>query len=588
MLIEPPKPNLSGRAVIEDMHESSGVPTEMTNIQIADVREYLNADLFAFNWLIFNHTDLIGSVHGEICNLLNLWGWIRLKDGSWTKRCDDPDLIETDYRRLMIQIPREFFKTSVATRANALWQICREPDQPVVIVNERLANAKKWLGAIRDIVEGNVLFQVVYADLLPPGVGQLAQGTRPQKWKWSDEHMDFQGKQMGEAEYSLSAMGIGAASAGGHWPKMIKDDLISEDAAYSVSVMEQAKDWFDKSFYLERPAQKGMDLINCTRWGWGDLYDYAAEKYGYTVYTRSALEAEDGTPDLAGTSIFPSKLSTKELQKQAKRDPIGFWSQMMNHPKAGAETSFDIAWCKSFSGPVEVRGRAEVTIDNKDYDPNLLTVDGADLDYLENAPQTTPDAFISRAVILDPAQSKKSQKSAQRYARHGLVCAGYDPYGRVYVFESLAFRAEPKETLETVIEMALRWNTPLVAIEDVAFSEVYMHFLDYMLKHDEKYRDVELQVIPVTPAGRQKDSRVLKMIPFIRQGFYHFRPESCKPVLQEMQEYPYGMTVDCVDALAYLPEVVARPETPTEIEQGYIRKHEEFGPGSGRDPVCGY
>lgn len=588
MLIEPPSPHLPGRAVIEDMQSSTGRPREMTKLQIDDVRRYLNADLFAFNWLIFGHTDLIGPLHGELCNLINLWGWIRLKDGTWTRECDDPDKIEANYRRIMIQIPREFFKTSVCTRANALWQLCREPDLPVMIVNERLDNAKKWMAGIRNVVESSELFQIVYRDLLPPGVARDDPQVRPQKWKWSDIHMDFQGKRVGEAEYSLSCNGIQAATAGGHWPKIIKDDLISEDAAHSPEVMEKAKEWLDKSYYLERPAQRGMDLINCTRWAWGDVYDYAARQYNYLVYTRSALEAPDGTPDpINGESIFPKKLSTKELRKQYKRDPVGFSSQMQNHPKAGKDTSFEMSWVRGFE-IVTKSGRPHIHIPDKWYDPDLTIVRDEDLDYYERAPQTFPLSWLSATIILDPAQSRKSQKQAQRYARHGVIAAGLDPYGRRFVLEAAPFRAEPKETLETVIEMCLSHGIRRVAIEEVAFSEVYRHFLAYMLEKDPRYKNLSLDIIPVEPAGRNKDSRVLSMIPFFRQGFYYCDPSLSRPLLQELQEYPYGMTVDCVDALAYLTEAVSRPETPTEMETSHARRAIMMGPDSGRDEVTGY
>jgi len=587
-LTGPPKPNPAGRAILEDLQDSKASAVELTQIQLPAVREYLNADLFAFNWLVFGHTDLIQSVHGEICDILNIWGWILLKDGSWVKSCNDPDLVETDYRRLMIQIPREFFKTSVCTRANALWQICREPHMPVCITNERLANSKKWLGAIRDVVEGSVLFQKVYEDLLPPGVAQWDNRSRPRSWKWSDEALDFEGRNRGEAEYSISAMGIGAAAAGGHWPKMIKDDLISEDAAYSPTVMQQAIDWVDKSFYLERPAQKGMDLINCTRWAKGDVYDHLAETYDYTVYTRSALEDEDGNPAILGESIFPDKLSTKELRKQEARDTVGFWSQMMNHPKAGDDTSFELAWINRFSGPVERYTQQYLVINEKDFKEDLTTVSDEDLDWNESPPREVPYNWLSVAVILDPAQSRKSQKYAERYAKHGLVCAGYDAYGRTFVLETQAFRKDPKDTLEAVIDLALKWGTNRIAIEEVAFSEVYAHFLAYMLEKEEKYKNVHLETIAVEPAGRNKHMRVTSMIPFMKKGLFHVHPENCKQLLQELQDYPYGLTVDCVDALAYLPEVVQRPETPNEMEQSYIRRHLTQGPESGADPVTGY
>jgi hypothetical protein len=119
----------------------------------------------------------------------------------------------------MIQIPRGFFKTAVGTMANALFRVCKNPDEPVVIFNERLGNSQKWLRAIKEVVQSSVLFQVLYEDLLPPGIAQWDVRSTPKWWKWSDDFLQFQRGKAGIPESSVTALGIGAASAGGHWAR---------------------------------------------------------------------------------------------------------------------------------------------------------------------------------------------------------------------------------------------------------------------------------------------------------------------------------------------------------------------------------
>ncbi|KKM02712.1 hypothetical protein LCGC14_1781730, partial [marine sediment metagenome] len=219
-----------GRRVLKELETTPGATEQdLSDQQIKMVKYLLDHDLFAFNWFIFRHNDLIESLHGRICNLLNLWGWCELNDGSWTMQPDtsQEQHIKTDYRRLMILIPREFFKTSLATRANSLWKIVNYPNEPVVIVNERLENAKKWMRSIREVVENSLLFQVVYKDLLPPGIARWDNRFRPRNWKWTDDYLQFQRSEIGIPEASLTALGIGAAAAGGHWNWLIKDYLIS-------------------------------------------------------------------------------------------------------------------------------------------------------------------------------------------------------------------------------------------------------------------------------------------------------------------------------------------------------------------------
>jgi hypothetical protein len=574
-----------GFEILSEMETESGLdPRDLRGDEssIAKIRSLLLNDSFAFNWFIFEHRDLTESVHGEICNILNVWGLCELDDGTWTDSPGDNDVIITDYRRIMVQIPREFFKTSVATRANSLWQVCRDPNKTIVIFNERLDNCKKWVRGIREVVENSLLFQVIFEDLLPPGIAAWDTRTMGRSWKWSDESLLFQRSAIGIPEASITGLGIGAASAGGHWHKVIKDDIISEDAVRSPNEMAAAKEWFDKSLYLERPAMKGMDLIACTPWMYGDVYDKILEEYNYLLYRRSALEDVDGLPDRSGQSIFPEKLTTKELRKQYDRDPMGFWSQMMCYPKVSDEISFNEDWFRAFSGPVSVGAQQCAVIDYKHFDPTISESEE------DAGVREVPMHWIERAILLDPAGSKKSQQHAQKLARNGLICAGKDPYGRRFCFEAQAFRSDPEDTLRRVIDMVERWQTYLIAIEEVTFSEVYRPFLKYIIKKEYPHLDGLLRVVPVSPQGRPKDKRNEAMIPFMRQGFHYFIPENTQPILSELAEYPNGLTVDTIDAYAYLDDVVTRPESPTELEQSHYEKILRGSGMSGRDEVTGY
>jgi len=129
---------------------SEGDPRDLSHSQIDQIRSYLldpKGGLFAFCHTIFDYRDLSASVHGPICELMGLWG-------------------TPGYERLMVQIPREFFKTSVLSRANPMWQICRKyyagEDDQVAIFNERLENTTKWIRAIKDVIQSNRIFHILF------------------------------------------------------------------------------------------------------------------------------------------------------------------------------------------------------------------------------------------------------------------------------------------------------------------------------------------------------------------------------------------------------------------------------------------
>jgi Fe-S-cluster containining protein len=344
--------------------------------------------------------------------------------------------------------------------------------------------------------------------------------------------------------------------------------------------MQRAVDWFDKSFYLEKPATKGRDLINCTRWAYGDLYDHALKEYNYTVYRRSALEDCDGVPDVAGESIFPEHISTFQLRRQFERDSFGFSAQMMNLPKAGRDTSFEKSWFRYFQAPVEDMGLDCVLIDKDDFSEKACAVEG------EKPTQCTPFRWIDRAVLLDPAGSQKSVRQTEKRARNGLVAQGVDPYGRRYVFETWAGREAPDDVLRMAIKMALTWGCETIGIEEVALQEVYLPFAETLIRYE--FDSVPIRIAPVSPKGRTKPQRVRGLIPLMKQGLFYFQHEVCSKLLQELVEYPHGSTVDLVDALAYGPDLLKRPQAPNEMELAYHAKQMRDAGALGQDPLTGY
>lgn len=177
----------SGAADLRDLSPS----------QHDDFRDHLNSNFYLFCIVIFQFPDINTKFHADLCAYIQDWG-------------------TPGFERIMTQSPRESFKTSVGTRANSLWQICREPHLPVAIFNERDQNSKKWLRSIRDVVCSNRDFQILYKHLLPPGIAFDDPRTTPRTWKWSDEALEFNGKPIGEPESSISAHGIEAATTGGH------------------------------------------------------------------------------------------------------------------------------------------------------------------------------------------------------------------------------------------------------------------------------------------------------------------------------------------------------------------------------------
>lgn len=465
--------------------------------------------------------------------------------------------------------------TSLCTMANALWQVCRDPDTTLVIFNERVENSKKWLRAIRETVQSNALFQVLYRDMLPPGVGHNDGRSLPRWWKWTDEEIVFQRNRVAP-EASITAMGIGTASTGGHWDRCIKDDLVSEDAKNSASVMARVKDWFDSSLPLERPPYKGKDLIVCTPWTYDDVYRYVLEHYSYKLFRRPVLYEDEDTGELR--SLLPNKWTVEELLEEQRARPHYFNAQMLCKPAAGKDMAFDLGWVRQFA----IRwadGERAAWILPKHYDPEIGDEHAK---ALMPPPQSVPLWWLNKAILVDPAHADLQSKS-ERNARHAVVVAGIDPWGRRYILDCWALRSDPQDVIDAILRLAHRWGVTRVGIEKVAAQLVFRHWA----QKQAEARGLAITFRDLPPGGRSKDDRIDGLRPGLRTGMIYLNDtQTLHPLVQEMATYPYGRTRDLLDAAAYMDEMLRRPPMPGETETW--DELDEDPRVSGRDELTGY
>ncbi len=257
-----------GLRVLADMHQSGGSPVDLGVEQLKLLKgmfEDKSYGMFFFAHEIYGYTDFTFDLHLPICQYVSKWG-----DPA-------PEGEETDYRRLMLRIPRDHFKTSLGSRVAPLWFLARDPkhDDTIGIFNEIADNSESWVGAICEVVESSQLFQMIWADMLPPGVSirdrQRGQGL-PRRWKWGGTGIRFVRNSVGVSELSIEPHGIGGSATGKHFTRKVLDDIIGEKASKSTAEMQSAIHWVDNSRPLEKPANGGCELVCHTPWAYADVY----------------------------------------------------------------------------------------------------------------------------------------------------------------------------------------------------------------------------------------------------------------------------------------------------------------------------
>jgi hypothetical protein len=578
-----------GLDILTDMTESQGDPRDLTHQQIPLVRDTFEDESGMGLWLFAKYIcgckDITTELHWEECVFLSRWGYIQLSDGNWHKRTYvEGETVVDNWRRLHLCVPRDTFKTTLGTRACGLWNVIKDPEITLGIFNEAEAKSKSWVGSIKQVIERSRLLHVLWPHVLPPGVHFNDTRSIPRTWKWGDQGLLLFRDSLNVSELTVEPFGIGGASTGKHFTHKILDDIIGEKSSDSPAVMQDAINWIDHSRALERPSDRGCELVNYTRWAYYDAYKHQLVRWAgdYKIYHRALLENPDtGEPDVIdGVSIFPERFPTDLCKKMYEDDPFVFASQRQCIPQAGRDMSFDKAWARFCSIQEASNGEWSAVIEKEFYEPTLVH---ADVDG-EVAPNLVPLSWMDKCIILDPAPPPNSVEIRQQpRARNGIVVLGMDPWGRKFHLDCRAIREDPVVVLEVIVQLATTWGLYKIAIEEVNFSAVYRPLWDAIVKL--RFPDIYLAFQPVVTRNKDKDTRIRSLIPHHKEGLWYYNREMSKYTLQELLEYPHGETRDLIDAEAYADQVLLRPESPDERTDRRWRTHYER---AERDQWTGY
>lgn len=534
------------------------------------IRDELNSNFFLFFGFFFMYPEFTVHWHKPICDFVNRWG-------------------QPGWKRLCIEIPRDTGKTTTCTKANSLFQVCRSEghNARVAIFNAKESRAKSWVGAIREFVESNQAFQLLYRDMLPEGVGFTSSrdGIR-RGWTWSDSELLFVRTSSGVPEPSISAHGATGAAAGYHFTHIIKDDIIELKHALSELEMQRAKEWIDTARYLESPAEKGNELLVYTRWHFNDVYRHVRTSWPgeYRIFHRPALTSDPATGE--ETSAFPEKWTTPELFKMRERDPFYFNSQLMLRPQPGREVAFDPQWLRygeicTFDDDLHFAIRAD------SYDPTRTLAEDD-----SRPPRIVPLWQCDKVVLWDPAPSEERDRRQNTSARNGKVALALDPWGRWLILEARGTRQDPVDELFDTILLAMKWSIRKVATEEVNFSKLYRHFANHLLSTEPAFRKADIQFLPQKCPRMEKDTRIRALMPDWREGYIYLNEPESQQLVTEFREYPFGTTRDILDAFAQRaadPKPVSRPETIDEQIYYEEEMQARMEPSiSGRDNVTGY
>lgn len=315
----------------------------------------------------------------------------------------DPDMI-------LVNTPPDHAKSTTLTVAYVVWRICQDPNIRILIVSKNQDMAKKFLVSIKDRLAESETFADLQADFGPPG--GFADGATV----WSADKIYVQGRDSGEKDPTVQALGLRGHIYGSRADLVIMDDCIVGANAHEY---EKQIDWIQKEVQSRVASAAGRILLVGTRIESVDLYSeilkpryFSEGKSPWTYLTQPAVEDfGDGTPE-SWITLWPvTNRPPVSIQGRKAAEAAGW-------PRDGAWPAKD--------GPALAKERRRIS-------PRVWSL-------VHMQEQVADDAIFKLAAVqgcIDraryPGRMFAGQSDHRRYGMEGLtVIAGLDPAAAGY------------------------------------------------------------------------------------------------------------------------------------------------------------
>lgn len=442
---------------------------------------------------------------------------------------------------------RFHYKSSIITIAETIQYIAGNPELTTGILSYASVPAKKFLFSIREICENEKLLHTCFPNI-------FWENPKKESPMWSIDAGIILKRESNRKEPTVSAYGLTEGMpSGSHFERRIYDDIITEDIADSIDVMEKVKEKYDSSQNLTTDG--GTHRVVGTYYHHNDPLNYIKDKKSidnpeepaYLLRLKSA--SDDGTasgkPVLLTQRTYDNLKLTSTFPCQQLLDPT----------------------------PVGIRR----------LDPNL---------FQDIEPEFVPKNLY-KFLIVDPAGDDTGKSKRDDWA---IGVLGVEPkvddlgLSRVFLLDALFEPLREDEAPDEIVRMYVRnsgiWQ---IGVEKVALSTTELH-VSQALEKKGIYVSVDNNTLVILrPSGRKKGKRIERGL---ANPLYHSKLFMSKDVpsvyrdkvRQQAGTFPYGVHDDSLDMWSYLYDMI------TDLKF-IIADEEEHTPeprSVGRNATTGY
>ena len=464
--------------------------TQLDDETLKKIAEKGKKSLFFFTRAILGFDKVTKSIHRPICKALE-----DLEGGS---------------RRMLLMLPRDWYKTTIASISYPIWRAVNNPEIRILLVQNTYTNACSKLAAVKQIFEKNELFKACYPEILPRKDNTWAKDSLCVNRKGSFPESTFE------------AAGTNTSVVSRHYDLIIEDDTVAPDFDNMTGAMmqptraqvEKAIGWHRLAHPLLIEPSESQILVVGTRWVEDDLLEWIMKNEPmYKVIQRAVREDENGNPSKTGKLTWemtddgkPKFTDAVLKQLEHALGPYMFSTLYLNLPTAAGNMLFKPEWILYHSNPAAT---------------NMMVFTSVDLASAKAESSSDPDYTVV------------------------MTCGLYPSKGLIYVLKYDRGRYNPGETIDIIFEHYRTYTFLSLILESIG----YQRTLSYWLNQRMQKTGVFFPVNEITSYTQSKDARIRGLQPYFAASKI-FITNDMPELENELIHFPYGKHDDLLDALS--------------------------------------
>jgi predicted phage terminase large subunit-like protein len=413
--------------------------------------------------------------------------------------------------RLMIFMPPRHGKSEIGSRSFPAWHLGKYPDHEFIGCSYGSDLANGFSRKVRDVVKDSA-FTAVFPECV---VNKDSQSV--EQW------LTTKGG-------GYSAAGVGGPITGKGAHCLVIDDPVKNRAdAESATSREAVWDWYTSTAYT-RLAPGGGVLVILTRWHDDDLAGRLLRKQAegegdeWVVVEYPAQAVHDELFRKAGDPLHPERYDNEALERIKRAVGARDWQALYQQNPTPEEGEY--------------------------FEKSMFQWYGA---------QDIPDySELNFYTAWDFAIGQKEQNDFSVG-----VTVGVDQHDRTYVVDIQRGHWGTLELVDRVLQVYKTWRPAITGLERGHIEMTLRPFLDKRIREE---RLTSFFIEELKPGTRDKIARARSIQGRMQQGLVLFR-KGCNATGQlvaEMMRFPNGVNDDCVDAMAWIGQMLSLLVTPRE------------------------